>query len=235
MKKAILLFLCLVIILSGCTNPAPEDSGSIYLFGESHGNKRILEKELELWQKFYNSGYRHLFVELAYYHGEFLNLWMQSDDDKILDELFEDWKGTAGCNEYSYNFYKAIKETCPETIFHGTDVGHQYETSGKRYLQYLEEEDLADSEKYKLALKAIEQGEIYYRNDNKLYREKTMTENFIREFESLGGKSVVGFYGAAHTNPKGMAHGTKDTPCMAKRLFEKYGDSLYAKSLVRFA
>jgi hypothetical protein len=31
----------------------------------------------------------------------------------------------------------AIKNNYPETIFHGTDVSHQYETIGQFYLDYL--------------------------------------------------------------------------------------------------
>lgn len=235
MRKSFLILICFLLIFSGCSKIDSYDSGAVYLYGESHGNEKVLDKELEIWQKHYDLGYRHLFVELAYYHGELLNLWMQSNDDKILNELFEDWQGTAGYNEYSYNFYKSIKESCPETIFHGTDIGHQYETSGQRYLKYLEENGFEDSEKYEFTLKSIKQGEIYYRNNNRLYREKTMTENFIREFESLDGKSVVGFYGASHTDPKASAYGTKDVPCMAKRLYEKYGNSLHTKSLVHLA
>ncbi len=230
MKKLIIL-ICLLLAFSGCSKIASPDSGTIYLYGESHGVKSVLEKELDIWQKHYDLGYRHLFVELAYYQGELLNLWMKSENDSVFYELFEDWKGTAGYNEFSYNFYKEIKETCPETIFHGTDVGHQYQTSGKRYLEYLEENGLSDSEQYELTVKAIEQGEYYYRTQNSLYREKAMTENFIREFKSLDGLSVVGIYGAAHTDPKNSAYGFENSPCMAKRLYKIYGSQLHSEDL----
>ena len=58
-------------------------------------------------------------------------------------------------------FYQSIKALCPETVFHGTDVGHQSETTGARYLEYLREQDLEDSEPYRLTLRCIEQGQVF--------------------------------------------------------------------------
>lgn len=79
---------------------------------------------------------RHLFVELSYYTAEFLNIWMQSDNDNILELVYNDWNGTALYNPYTKEFFKNIKNKCPETIFHGTDVGHQYHSTGERFLLY---------------------------------------------------------------------------------------------------
>lgn len=46
------------------TPVATQASGSIYLYGEAHGNAKIIDKEFELWSKYYhNEGMRHLFVE----------------------------------------------------------------------------------------------------------------------------------------------------------------------------
>jgi len=51
-----------------------------------------MDKEFELWHEYYNNkNMRHLFVELPYYTAEFLNIWMKSDSDEILDELYNDW------------------------------------------------------------------------------------------------------------------------------------------------
>ena len=125
----------------------------------------MLELELQIWQDYYhNDGMRHLFIEHGYFTGAYLNLWMSAEDDSILDQLFLDWEGTQACSEASRSFLKAIKETCPETVFHGTDVGHQYWSTGARYLAYLEENQLQDSEDYQLARQAIEQGKTYYSN-----------------------------------------------------------------------
>lgn len=89
---------------------------------------------------------RHLFVELPYYTAEFLNIWIKEDSDEILEELFEDWKGTASYATCVKDFYRRIKAECPETVFHGTDVGHQYDTTGKRYLKYLKENNMQGTE-----------------------------------------------------------------------------------------
>lgn len=137
-------------------------SGSIYLYGEAHGVAKILDKEYKLWSQYYhNEGMRHLFVELPYFTAEYLNLWMQSDNDDILEEIYDDWERTRSHNPDVKEFYKKIKSECPETIFHGTDIGHQYETTGSRYLSYLVANDLGESEKYTLSMEAIRQGRVF--------------------------------------------------------------------------
>jgi len=145
------------------TESSSKSSKKIYLYGEKHGVKKIMDKEFELWHEYYNNkNMRHLFVELPYYTAEFLNIWMKSDSDEILDELYNDWIGTALYNPYTKEFYKKIKSNCPETIFHGTDVGHQIRYYRPTILKYLEENNLKDSEKYRLAHEAVKQGKYYY-------------------------------------------------------------------------
>lgn len=159
---------------------------SIFLYGETHAKEKILEKEFELWSSYYKKeGMRHLFVELPYYTAQYMNLWMQSDDDDILEQLYQDWEGTAMHSEAVLDFYKRIKRDCPETIFHGTDVGHQYDTTGKRFLEYLESGGQEESETCRLARENLEQGKYYYQHTDPVYRENKMAENFIREMESL--------------------------------------------------
>lgn len=213
------------------TSVVTQASGSIYLYGEAHGQAKILDKEFELWSEYYrNEGMRHLFVELSFFTAEYLNLWMQSDDDDILEAIYEDWAGTASHNPYTKAFYQKIKSECPETIFHGTDVGHQYNTTGSRYLSYLVANDLTESEAYILTVEAIQQGRYFYSKDDDLYRENKMTENFIREFEKLGSESIMGIYGSAHTGLDEMDH-SQSIPCMANQLQEHYGDNIYSEDL----
>ncbi|OMD70905.1 hypothetical protein [Paenibacillus odorifer] len=207
-------------------------SGSIYLYGEAHGVAKILDKEYKLWSQYYhNEGMRHLFVELPYFTAEYLNLWMQSDNDDILEEIYDDWERTRSHNPDVKEFYKKIKSECPETIFHGTDIGHQYETNGSRYLSYLVANDLGESEKYTLTMEAIRQGRVFYSKEDGVYREDTMTENFIREFEKLGNESVMGIYGSAHTGLDEMDYKTQSIPCMGNQLQEHYGDNIYSENL----
>lgn len=145
-KIILFCFILIAFLVSSCiNNPEPNDSelqsqasGMIYLYGEQHGVAKIYNKEFELWYEYYHDkNMRHLFIEMPYYTAEFLNLWMQSDDDNIFEEIYMDWEGTATYNPYVKDFYKRIKDECPETVFHGTDEGHQYDSTGKRFLKNL--------------------------------------------------------------------------------------------------
>lgn len=155
-------FLVFVFALISAGGP-PKKTGQIFLYGEIHSAEIILNKKFQLWHRYYHeSGIRDLFVESPYYTAEFLNLWMRSDNDDILNELYEDWKGTAAHSEECRTFYKRIKEECPKTIFHGTDVGHQYASTGRRFAEYLQNSGQTASEQYTLTLEAIQQGIYYY-------------------------------------------------------------------------
>ncbi|MCI9507620.1 MAG: hypothetical protein HFF62_13810 [Oscillospiraceae bacterium] len=213
-----------------------QSSGEIYLYGEEHSVTAILEKEFELWSSYYqNDGMRDLFVELPYYTAAYMNLWMKSDNDDILHSLYQDWAGTALYSQEVINFYKRIKNECPETVFHGTDVGHQYDTTGERFLEHLASTGQQQSEVYRLSQENIRQGQYYYQHSDSVYRENTMVENFIREFDSLNAAGVMGIYGSAHTNIKAMDYATKSVPCMANQLNEKYGSALHTEDLTPLA
>lgn len=244
MKKLfafLLAVLAFISLLSSCASSDESfNSGAnsnsvsplIYLYGETHSQENILEKELELWHEYYHDQkMRHLFVELPYYTAEYLNLWMQSDNDDILEEIYHDWYGTASYSDAVRNFYMEIKKDCPETVFHGTDVGHQYDSTGKRYLLYLEENGLENTGQYQLAQEAIEQGKQYYQGSDMDYRENTMTENFIREFDKLNGEAIMGIYGSAHTGVEAMSYDSGSLPCMANQLSKHYPGILFSADL----
>ncbi len=217
---------------SGAEEPGVPSSGLIYLYGEEHGRQAILEREAEIWNTHYHEdGMRDLFVELPYYTAEWLNLWMQADNDEILETIYSDWDGTAVHVQETLEFYQRIKRDCPETVFHGTDVGHQYESTGARYLEYLVSLGQEDSERYLLAQESIEQGRHYYKRADNSYRETKMTENFVREFDRLDGRDVMGIYGSAHTGTEAMEYSEGRIPCMANQLKQRYGDALYSENL----
>lgn len=228
-------------VLTACTvnnlpidtiTPSDKSTGQIYLYGEQHGVEKILEKELELWREYYhNDNMLHLFIEYPYYTAELLNLWMQSDGDDIIEELYNDWEGTAAHNLYVKEFYKKIKSEFPNTIFHGTDVGHQYNTTGHRFLKYLEENNLKNTEQYLLTQEAIEQGKYFYKLSDYVYRENKMVENFIREFEKLKDENIMGIYGGAHTGPDTIDYMTDSAPSMASQLKERYGNNIFSEDL----
>lgn len=234
------MVLIVVVSLSACSNIAiqqesKQPSGEIYLYGEKHGVDKILDKEFELWYEYYhNQGMRHLFVELPYYTAEFLNIWMQSSSDDILDAVYKDWSGSLSHNPSVKEFYKRIKTHCPETIFHGTDVGHQYNTTGERFLSYLRSNNLKDSEQYLLTNEAIDQGRYFYRHSDHGYRENAMAENFIREFDKIRDENIMGIYGAAHTGLDSMDY-TNSVPSMANQLKEYYGNIISSEDLSSMA
>lgn len=211
--KTILAFAVIVIVTvtafvldkaDQTTDVAPTGNTMIHLYGEAHGVKRYYEIELNEWERYYKEGYRNLFLELPYSSAEFLNEWMQVDSDELLDLFFEEIQGTQSGNEHYYEFFRAIKERCPETVFWGTDVAHQYDTTGQRYLKFLEEKGLADSEQYLLAAQNNRQGEEFHTKDGDSngisdIREAYMISNFIDAYSKCGGK-IMGIYGSYHTN-----------------------------------
>lgn len=175
-----------IVPLQATSQTKVQQPAHIFLYGEIHAQEGILAKELEIWSSHYwEDDMRHLFVELPYYTAAYMNLWMQSGEDGILEQLYQDWEGTAMHSREVVDFYKKIKKECPETIFHGTDVGHQYDTTGKRFLEYLKAHGQEATDTYRLAQENVEQGQYYYQHADPVYRENKMAENFIRELEGL--------------------------------------------------
>lgn len=201
----------------------PSASTQIRLYGEFHGVESYYDAEYDLWKGYYDDGYRHLFVELPYYTAEFLNIWMHEEDNSTIDQVFVDLRGTASYNEYYYHFLQDIKTNCPETVFHGIDVGHQRKTTGPRYLEYLEENGLKDSPEYAKAVECIRQGEDFYADSSvydglSLIRENYMVGNFIEAYDSTDGR-VMGIFGSDHTR--------SDKPFfLFCKLKEHFGDNI---------
>ena len=197
--------------------------GKIYLYGEYHGEKSILDQELEIWGKHYEEGMRDLFVELPCYMAGYLNIWMEKGSRLSLSWGSPD-------REEDLNFYRAIRELYPETVFHGTDLGHK-EYVGRNYLEHLKAIGQQDSDLYRQTEKALEDGKYFYsHNDDMDFRENIMVENFIEEYDKLGGKDIMGIYGNAHITTKAPDQGSK-VPSMLSQLLDYYGDAIIAKNL----
>ena len=113
----------------------------------------------------------------------------------------------------------------PRLIFHGTDAGHQYETTGARSLAFAEEESGAGSEEAARTLEAISQGRRYYALMDEGYREEQMALNFEREYGALASHDalLVGIYGSSHADPRSLRWDGAG-PSMGKMLRERYGD-----------
>lgn len=234
MKKLASLFAALVLMLAlAAPGAAAAQTGRIYLYGETHADPACLEQELAAWDGYYHElGMRDLFIEVPSYTAQFMNLWMKAEDDAILSRLFEDWEGTAMHDQGVWDFYKSIKEQCPETVFHGFDVGHQYNTTGTRYLIGLALTGQMGSADWDETQQTIEQGKQYYQTGDDVYRENIMAENLARIFESLPmGASVMVITGSAHSNLYAMDPFTGTVPCMAGQLRQQYGAALQARNL----
>lgn len=244
---ALLLGLCLAACAPANENAAvssqtePEAAGTVYLYGEEHAKEELIQQELELWENLYAAGARDLFLEDGYASAQLLNQWMQAENDALLNEHFKAVQGTLGGSEVYRTFYEQIKQNCPETVFHGTDIEHQYQSLGYQYLTYLAADGKKDSPEYAQTLESIQQAKRYYSdvyagNTAKahVYRENCMVENFMRELDALDAEkktNIMGIYGAAHTQLDGMEYTTGSVPCMANQLYQKYGERIVSKDL----
>lgn len=221
MKKKLIIT---ALILCGLSMFSWAEGPRIYLYGEVHSNKSVLDAELKVWKNFYdNKNMRHLFIEYGYATAEFLNQWMKAKDDSLLNQIYESWKGSAAYNKDNLEFYRSIKQTCPETIFHGTDVEHGYDTTGEMLLHQLEENGEIDSPKYQIVLENIEQLKHYKKYHDMAIRENYMAANFIREFDSLPENEIImGIYGSAHT--AFVVDYTGRVPSMIAQIRKNYKD-----------
>ena len=219
------------------TRPAVLGRGQIHLYGEHHGHEDMTNKQFELWHYYYrNHGMRHLFVEKPYFGAEFLNIWMQEDNDDILNMIYDEIEYLTGRDfTYARELYKRIKAEMPETIFHGTDIGHHYQTVGQWFLQHLRDNGLAGGEQYALAMGNIAQRVLFDEmGQNHSHRADMMVQNFVREFDSLDGESIMSlFYGASHLELGYYRSELGGGVTMAQQLIEIYGDRVHTTDLPR--
>lgn len=97
---------------------------------------------------------------------------MDAEDDEILEQLHQDWESTLSSGAETLDFYLHLKEQCPEHGVPRHRRGPQYDSTGARYQDYLEERGLADTEDYRLTLEAIQQGKTFAERGSDIYREK---------------------------------------------------------------
>ena len=236
-RRAAFLALALCLILLAVSVPTRAES-QILLCGEDHTDAGCKEQELALWRARYAAGDRDLFLEMGAATAELLNRWMTTGDESFWDLVYRNWEGTLAQTELTEDFYRQLRADCPETVFHGIDLEHQYKTTGAFCLALLEKEGRQGSEAYRKALRSVEQAQRFYEGwdgdllsrDN-AYREDTLAENFRAEYESLGRKRVMGIFGAAHTDPCGPDFYTGTTPSMGAQLKARYGGGILCRDL----
>lgn len=232
MKKVVLSvifsLLCAGLFAAGQKEPVEK---RIFLYGETHGVTAIYEYELAKWQEYYAEGMRHLFVESSYSQAMLLNEWMKAENDNLLMLVYQSLQGTAAHTEDFPAFYRAIKETCPETVFHGTDIEHQFNTTGQYYLLLLEVRGQLDSEDWQIVLENGLIAQTFYGAENGKEdwssREKAMISNFEREFDKLPeNEKIMGIYGSAHTiiGAKDMSGKIGNMATQLKNYYKKQGD-----------
>lgn len=233
MKKRILaLLLATLLGLTACGAPVNADAptGEIFLYGEAHANADCLSRELELWQTYYGQGMRHLFIEMGAGSALLLNRWMAAEDDAYWDMVYSACEGTMFHAEVVAEFYHQLKETCPDTVFHGFDIEHQYTSSGEKALRLLEGEGKTDTDEYREVDRGIKQAVQYYRHGvddtASVQRENAMASNFRAAFDALGGGSVMAICGTAHGDPSGLDYQTGTVPTMAAQIAAYYGDAV---------
>jgi len=209
MKKKYLRIIILTIItflFISCSKKS-----EITLVGEVHHIKGIQDKELELYRDFYEKGGRHLFIERGYSMASYMNLIMHQEGS--FKSMLEDDP------EADLDFYQAIKDNFPETIFHGIDA--ELSTIGEYWLKFLQENNFGTEEEYKTIIEVIEQGKkvhsLGFSKD--VYREEYMTKNFIREYKKVKGQPIFGIFGSAHTSKTIMRR--KEVPTMGMNLEKK--------------
>lgn len=208
--------------------------GTIYMYGERHGIKEFIEKELALWQEHYANGARHLFLEDSYFTAYQLNLWMKESDNAAFDIYFDSMSGTFAGSPFIKEFFMHLKQTCPETVFHGFDVGHHYESLGDTVLADLENNGMKDSEVYRLVSECVEQGKKYYGTGeipDEAYRENQMVENFLREVAALTGDDVMVITGAFHADLDGFADMDRTVPSLANQLVNTHGLDIISQNV----
>lgn len=229
----------MVISISACKNNSAQTAKTeaIYLYGEEHGTEADTKKEFTLWKDYYdNEGMRNLFLEVPNFVAGYLNLWMADNDDQILEILRDQYKYAQGNKLKVYGtLLRRIKKECPETVFYGTDLSMSFNSLGKNYLKYLENHK--NEEEITRINEVIDQGKKmdsyikkYQKNQAEVmltksfdYRERSLVENFIYEFDKLEDKRVMGIYGAYHvTNPENLQFGKEEI--MGNQLKTHYGD-----------
>ncbi|MGL5753838.1 MAG: hypothetical protein ACRCYC_00780 [Paraclostridium sp.] len=87
------------------------ENKKVILTGEMHGFDkdkilnikmvRYLQKEIDL---------KYYLAEMGYSNAYFINKYLKTGDEDILQQAFSHVKGTAGHNEDNYNFYKQLYE-----------------------------------------------------------------------------------------------------------------------------
>lgn len=113
----------------------------IFLIGENHGVKANVELKMKFLKYFKEkTNFKYYLCELPYSMTFFLNKYLETGDEKILQDIYEPLRGTDAWNKDEYNHWKDLYEfnnilwEDNRIILIGIDIEHQ----PKNALKFLE-------------------------------------------------------------------------------------------------
>ncbi|KPU27706.1 hypothetical protein TR13x_04075 [Caloranaerobacter sp. TR13] len=112
------------------------DKYDVFLAGESHAIAKNYDIQLALL-KYFNqkADVRYLLGEMGYSKSAFINEYMETGNEELLELIYRNLKGTASWNKESYEFWKKLRKynmTLPENKkikVIGIDIEHQVKTA----------------------------------------------------------------------------------------------------------
>ena len=193
----------------------------IFLTGENHGVKANIELRIKFLKYFKEkTNFKYYLCELPYSMTYFLNTYLKTNDESIIENIYEPLKGTDAWNKdeydywkYLYKFNQELSET-DKIILVGIDIEHQPQNAfnfmihcldkncvSEKVLDYVKRfgkgHDIMDKELKHLCKKIsreLAENERLYRNSLKEYYDKFkhVNNNLLNAIESYSGNNFNG-------------------------------------------
>ncbi|HZK56710.1 MAG TPA: hypothetical protein VFD17_00240 [Clostridia bacterium] len=193
----------------------------MFLTGENHGVKANIElrkKFLRYYKE--KTNFKYYLCELPYSMTYFLNIYLETKDENILNDIYEPLKGTDAWNKdeydywgYLYKFNKGLPKN-DRIILIGSDIEHQPQNA-IRFMKYcldknhvsgaindyieefINKDDIMDEESehfYKRIKKKLAQNEDSYRNllGEYYFKFKHVNNNLMNRLEVYTGNNFNG-------------------------------------------
>lgn len=193
----------------------------IFLTGENHGVKANIELRIKFLKYFKEkTNFRYYLCELPYSMTYFLNTYLETKDENILNDVYEPLKGTDAWNKDEYDYWGSLykfNKKLPEDdriILVGMDIEHQPQNA-IRFMKYcldrnhvsgiindyveefINKDNIADEELecfYEKIKKEITENEDLYKNLLKEYyfKFKHVNNNILNMLEAYTGNNFNG-------------------------------------------
>lgn len=87
------------------------ENNEIFIAGESHGSVKSIDMNLYLLKYFVERGnIKYILYEDGYASAQYLNIYLDTGDESILEDLFYKIRGTMSYTMENYNFLKGVYE-----------------------------------------------------------------------------------------------------------------------------